>query len=71
MREKVEESEKLKVENESSNSALKQIKEKKYYQKYQKPTNTPITNNQSTIYLVGIEFCKATKNICSFAWEEV
>jgi len=77
-REKVEESEKLKVENESSNSALKQIKEKRYYQKYQKPetnnqklTNTPITSNQSTIYLIGIEFCKSAKNICSFAWEEV
>ena len=77
-REKVEGSEKLKVKNESSNSALEQIKAKKYYQKYlspetrnQKPTNTPITNNQSTIYLIGIEFCKATKNICSFAWERV
>ena len=68
-----------------SNSALNQIKAKKYYQKYlspetknqqpetrnQKPTNTPITNNQSTIYLIGIEFCKSTKNICSFSWEEV
>jgi len=60
--------EKLKVENESSNSAIEQIKEKKYYQKYQKPE----TKNQKpkTIYLIGIEFCKSTKNICSFAWEE-
>jgi len=61
--------EKLKIKNESSNSALNQIKAKKYYQKYQLPE----TKNQkpTTIYLIGIEFCKETKNICSFAWEEI
>jgi len=64
---KVVDNEQSKVENESSNSALEQIKAKKYYQKY---TNTPTTNNQSAIYLVGIEFSKSSKNVCSFAWEE-
>ena len=67
-----------------SNSALNQIKAKKYYQKYlsqikdqqpktsnQKPTSTQITNHKSLITLIGIEFCKSTKNICSIAWEVV
>jgi len=68
-REKGEGSEKLKVKNEKqkSNSALEQIKAKKYYQKYQQQ----ITNHKSLITLIGIEFCKSTKNICSFAWERV
>ena len=61
--------EQLEVKNEKqkSNSALEQIKAKKYYQKYQQQ----ITNHQSLITLIGIEFCKSTKNICSFAWERV
>ena len=52
-----------------SNSALEQIKAKKYYQKYL-PLETK-NHKPKTIYLVGIEFCKSTKNICSFAWEEI
>ena len=62
---KIIDDEELRIENEKSNSALEQIKVKKYYQKYQKLE----TKNQSTVYLVGIEFCKDIKNICSFAFE--
>ncbi len=53
------------VESEKTSSALQQIKEKNYHQKY--------TKNQKpkTIYLLGIEFSKEDKNICSFEWERV
>ncbi len=61
----------LRDENEKSNSALEQIKAKKYYRKYRQLTDTPITDNQSTVYLIGIEFCKNAKNICSFAYEKI
>ena len=40
------------------NSALKQIKEKKYCEKY--------LGKRKEIYLLGIEFSKVEKNICSF-----
>ncbi|HHB94402.1 MAG TPA: hypothetical protein ENK88_04580 [Campylobacterales bacterium] len=55
---KVIDNEQLKIENE--NSALAQIKKKKYYQKYL----------NSKIYLIGIEFNKKEKNIVSFEWEK-
>jgi len=42
------------------NSALKQIKERNYAQKYM---------SKSEIYLIGIEFCKKDRNICNFDWE--
>jgi len=44
-----------------SNSALMQIKEKRYYEKY-------IQENKD-IYLVGIEFSKEERNIVSMEWE--
>jgi len=47
----------------SKNQALKQIKEKKYYEKY--------LNEDKDIYLVGIEFDKKEKNISNFEWEEI
>jgi len=63
---KVIENKGLKIENE--NSALAQIKEKKYYQKYLNPKSSTLNPK---IYLVGIEFSKEEKNIVGFEWKEV
>ncbi|ADR19827.1 ATP-binding protein [Calditerrivibrio nitroreducens] len=43
--------------------ALKQIKEKRYYEKY--------FNDNKEIYLVGIEFSSSEKNIVNFEWEKL
>jgi hypothetical protein len=43
--------------------ALKQIKEKKYHEKY--------LSEKKDIYLIGIEFSKEEKNICFFEWESL
>jgi len=51
------------VEDKEEGNALKQIKEKKYHEKY-------ICKYQE-IYLIGIEFSKEKKNIVSFEWERV
>jgi len=51
------------VEDKEEGVALKQIKEKKYYEKYKGKYND--------IYLIGIEFSKKDKNIVSFEWEKV
>jgi len=51
------------VEDKEEHSALKQIKEKKYYEKY--------TGKYQEIYLIGIEFSKKDKNIVSFEWEKL
>lgn len=48
-------------EKKGSNTALEQIKEKRYYEKY--------LNLGKEIYLVGIEFSKVTRNILKFDWE--
>ena len=47
-------------ENQTCN-ALAQIKQPKYYEKYQQQAKL--------LYLVGIDFCKSKKNICGFEWE--
>ena len=44
------------------NSALQQIKDKKYYEKY---------SDYKAIYLVGIEFSKEDKNITAYEWEKM
>jgi len=44
------------------NSALQQIKDKKYYEKY---------SDCKTIYLIGIEFSKEDKNITAYEWEKM
>ncbi len=44
------------------NSALQQIKDKKYYEKY---------SDYKDIYLIGIEFSKEDRNIVAFEWEKV
>ena len=49
------------IENEKG-TALIQIKEKKYHEKYR--------NRASEIYLVGIEFSEDEKNIVNFEWEK-
>jgi len=48
---------------ENKTNALKQIKEKKYYEKY-------LSKNKQ-IYLVGIEFDEGIKNISCFEWEKL
>jgi Protein of unknown function (DUF1703)./Predicted AAA-ATPase. len=50
------------VEDKEEGNALKQIKEKKYYEKY--------IGKYQEIYLIGIEFSKKDKNIVSFDWEK-
>ncbi|MFH1097726.1 MAG: ATP-binding protein [Candidatus Desantisbacteria bacterium] len=45
------------------NTALEQIKNRKYYEKY--------LNSDKEIYLIGIEFSKAERNITRFDWEKV
>ena len=49
------------VELTRNGSALQQIKEKKYHQKYA----------GSDVYLVGIEFSHKDRNIVNFEWEQV
>ncbi len=44
-------------------TALKQIKEKKYHEKY--------LNENKDIYLLGIEFSKKNRNIAKIQWEKV
>jgi hypothetical protein len=51
------------VEDKEEHKALKQIKDKRYYEKYMGKYND--------IYLIGIEFSKKDKNIVSFEWEKV
>ena len=45
-----------------TNTALKQIKDKKYYEKYL---------NFREIYLIGVEFSKDEKNIMNYEWERI
>jgi len=51
------------VEDKEEGVALKQIKEKRYYEKY--------IGKYQEIYLIGIEFSKKDKNIVGFEWEKV
>ncbi|MCK5663662.1 MAG: PD-(D/E)XK nuclease domain-containing protein, partial [Thiotrichaceae bacterium] len=46
--------------------ALSQIKEKRYYEKYDKDDAQP----NREIYLIGIEFSKEERNISRFEWEQ-
>jgi len=49
------------VEDKEEHKALKQIKDKRYYEKYK----------DKEVYLIGIEFSKEKKNIVGFEWEKV
>ncbi|HON17522.1 MAG TPA: PD-(D/E)XK nuclease domain-containing protein, partial [Spirochaetota bacterium] len=51
------------VEEKMEGKALQQIKEKRYFEKY--------INQYKDIYLVGIEFSKAERNIVGFEVEIV
>jgi Protein of unknown function (DUF1703)./Predicted AAA-ATPase. len=51
------------VEDKEEGMALKQIKEKRYYEKYK--------GKYQEVYLIGIEFSKEKKNIVSFEWDKV
>ncbi|MFP3158247.1 MAG: PD-(D/E)XK nuclease domain-containing protein, partial [Hydrogenobaculum sp.] len=51
------------VEDKEEGNALKQIKEKRYYEKY--------VGKYNDIYLIGIEFSKKDKNNVSFEWKKV
>jgi hypothetical protein len=44
-------------------NALQQIKQNNYHEKYQ--------HVAQDLYLVGIVFCKAERNICQFDWERI
>ncbi len=48
-------------------AALKQIKDKKYYDKYRAEAQA----KQQDIYIVGICFSSEDKNITEFAWEKI
>jgi len=52
----------FKLAEKASGNALQQIKEKRYYQKYQE---------QKNIYLIGIEFSREERNLVGFEWEKL
>ena len=52
----------FKLTEKATGNALKQIKEKRYWEKYQDFDN---------IYLVGIEFSREKRNIIGYEWEKV
>jgi hypothetical protein len=51
------------LENHSTGSALRQIKEQRYADKYK--------NERNEIFLIGIEFNAEERNIQHFDWEKV
>jgi Protein of unknown function (DUF1703)./Predicted AAA-ATPase. len=51
------------VEDQLEKTALKQIEEKKYYEKY--------LGKYEEVYLIGIEFSKKDRNIVDFQWKVV
>ncbi|WP_461871480.1 AAA family ATPase [Hydrogenobaculum sp.] len=53
----------FKVVDKPSEDPLKQIKEKKYYEKY--------LSEDKEIYIVGIEFLEEQRNIINFGWERI
>jgi len=52
----------FKLTEKATGEALKQIKEKRYYEKY---------SNHKEIYLVGIEFSREERNIVGYEWEKI
>jgi predicted type IV restriction endonuclease len=54
------------VELTEKGSALQQIKEKKYYEKYIVPSV-----EDREIYLIGVEFSKEERNITNFEWDSL
>ena len=58
------------IKMKDNKNPLEQIREKKYYVKYQGKQNQQ-TNQQKNIYLVGVEFDENERNITNFEWEKV
>ncbi|MCB1180041.1 MAG: ATP-binding protein [Leptospiraceae bacterium] len=56
------------IEMTEPGSALAQIKEKKYYEKYLNPSNSPL---KESVYLIGVEFSRDNRNITNYEWEEL
>ncbi len=52
----------FKLSEKATGNALKQIKEKKYWEKYRDLEN---------IYLIGIEFSREQRNVIGYEWEKV
>ncbi len=52
----------FKLSEKATGNALKQIKEKRYWEKYQ---------NYKDIYLIGIEFSREQRNIIGYEWDKV
>ena len=66
------------IEMTDSGSALQQIKNKRYYEKYLTAVGThgraSLRNDASprgNIYLIGVEFSRDSRNITGFEWEKV
>ena len=71
------------IELTEKGSALEQIKEKKYYEKYlsssvgdryayhQQGDASSKDDQKREIYLIGVEFSKLERNITNFAWERL
>ena len=53
----------FKMSDDATGEALKQIKEKHYYEKY--------LNENKEIYLIGIEFSREKRNVVGFEWEKL
>ena len=51
------------LSNDNATNALQQIKDKRYHEKY--------LAQHKQIYLIGMVFDEANRNICEFAWEEI
>ena len=52
------------IEMTEAGSALAQIKERRYFEKY-------ISESDKEIYLIGVEFSRDNKNIANYEWEKV
>lgn len=59
------------IEISEAGSALAQIKERRYYEKYLKSSGFLNSDNPLSIYLVGVEFSKDNKNITNYEWERI
>ncbi|MEM7183948.1 MAG: ATP-binding protein [Spirochaetota bacterium] len=52
------------IELTEAGSALAQIKEKKYYEKY-------LSGQEKNIFLIGVEFSKEERNITNYEWDQL
>ncbi len=53
----------FKLSEKATGNALKQIKERRYWEKYQE--------DAENIYLIGIEFSRENRNIIGYEWEKI